>query len=67
MDEHLRIRIALELMTAVTQFFAQGIIVLNYAIMDDGQFLIARVMRMRIAVVRLAMRSPTGVTNANGT
>ena len=66
LDEHLGVGVALELHAFLLQLLLQVGVVLDDAVVDDGQIARLRIMGVRIAARRLAVGSPAGVGNADG-
>ena len=65
--DDLRIRLRLEGMPLLDQFFLQRHIVFDNAVVHDGEIARAVCMRMRIAVRRAAVRRPARMTDADMT
>ena len=63
-QKHLRICIAGEGVTFIDQFLFEEVIVFNDAVMDHGEFAVRRNVRMRIAVARFAVCSPSGMSDS---
>ena len=49
------------------QFCFQGLIILDDTVVDQRKFMVLGIMRVRVHIARLAVRSPTGVGDAHGT
>ena len=63
MDGHLCIRFGPEDMTALHQFLFQSDIILDYAVVDQRNFIIAICHWMSVVLERLAVRRPSGVSD----
>ena len=64
LDDDLGVGLALEMVALAGQFGLQGLIVLDDAVVDQGQPAVLGIMRMGIHVARLAVRRPAGVSDA---
>ena len=62
-DEHFRVSLAPESDAFGCQRFLQDTVILDDAVVDHRDASVRREMRMRISVVRLAVRGPTGMGN----
>ena len=64
LDDHLRVRLGLEMIALAGELRLQGLVVLNDTVVDQGELMILGIMGMRIDVARLAVRRPAGVGDA---
>ena len=67
LDHDLRIRLAPEMVPFPGELGFQGLVVFDDAVVDQRKFVVLGIMRMRVHIARLAVRSPTGVGDAHGT
>ena len=67
LGEHLGVRVALELIALVVELFFEHLVVLDDAIVNQGDVSTHADMRVRIGCGRLAVGSPTGMGDADMT
>jgi hypothetical protein len=64
-DQGFSIGVARKLISPVDQLFFEREVILDNAIMDDGQVFRLGIMRMGIDIIGFAVRCPTGVCDAD--
>ena len=66
LDRNLCIRIRIEVISLVLQFFPEFLIILNNSVVDAYYISIIRAVRMSVGFRRLSMSRPSGVPDTAG-